>query len=107
MMASTILSEVGSDMSKWKTENDFVYWLRLCPDNKIRGNKIIGKDRLPTNNRATLALKTAASSLRSNSYLGAQFRRQKTKVGAPVATKAIAAKLARVVYRMLRFAWSF
>jgi len=49
MTATTILSEVGWDMSKWKTEDHFVSWLRLCPDNRISGNKIIGKGRLPTN----------------------------------------------------------
>jgi transposase len=64
MTAMTILSEAGWDVSKWKTENHFVSWLRLCPDNRISGAKIIGKGRLPTNNRATLALKMAASSLR-------------------------------------------
>jgi transposase len=106
--AMTILSEVGCDMSKWKTENHFVSWLRLCPDNKISGAKIIGKGRLPTNNRATLALKMAATTLRaSNTYLGAQFRRLKAKLGAPVAVKAMAAKLARLVYRMLRFGMQF
>jgi len=62
--AMTILSEAGWDMSKWKTEDHFVSWLRLCPDNKISGDKIIGKGRLPTNNRATIALKMAASTLR-------------------------------------------
>jgi transposase len=43
MTAMTILSEVGWDMSKWKTEDHFVSWLRLCPDNRISGDKIIGK----------------------------------------------------------------
>jgi len=104
MTAMTILSEAGSDMSKWKTENHFVSWLRLCPDNRISGDKIIGKGRLPTNNRVTLALKMAASGLRtSQTYLGAQFRRLRTKLGAPKAIKAMAAKLARLVYRTLRF----
>jgi len=106
--AMTILSEAGWDMSKWKTEDHFVSWLRLCPDNKISGDKIIGKGRLPTNNRATLALKMAASTLRrSNTYLGAQFRRLRSKLGAPVAIKAMAAKLARLLYRMLRYGMSF
>jgi len=90
-------------MSKWETENHFVSWLRLCPDNRISGEKIIGKGRLRTNNRATLALKMAASTLRlTNTYLGAQFRRLRTKLGSPIAIKAMAAKLARLVYRMLR-----
>src|SRR5438132_92636 len=104
----TILSEAGWDMSKWKTEHHFVSWLRLCPDNRISGDKIIGKGRLPTNNRVTNALRMAASTLRlSNTYLGAQFRRLRTKLGAPVAIKAMAAKLARLVYRMLRYGMPF
>jgi transposase len=108
MTAMTILSEVGWDMSKWKTEDHFVSWLRLCPDNRISGDKIIGKGRLPTNNRVTIALKMAASTLRiSQTYLGAQFRRLRTKLGSPVAIKAMAAKLARLIYRMLRFGMQY
>src|SRR5215469_12277122 len=42
MTATTVLSETGYDMSKWETENHFVSWLRLCPDNRISGEKIIG-----------------------------------------------------------------
>jgi len=102
--AATIFSEAGYDMRRWETENHFVSWLRLCPDNRISGDKIIGKGRLTTNNRATIAFKIAASGLRtSHTYLGAQYRRLRTKLGAPVAIKAMAAKLARLVYRMLRY----
>jgi transposase len=103
MTATTIVSEAGYDMSKWETEHHFVSWLRLCPDNRISGAKVIGKGRLPTNNPISIALKMAASCLRlSDTYLGAQFRRLRTRLGAPVAIKAMAAKLARLVYRMLR-----
>ena len=108
MTATTIVSEAGYDMNRWETEHHFVSWLRLCPDNRISGNKIIGKGRLPTNNPISIALKMAASSLRlSNTYLGAQFRRLRTKLGAPVAIKAMAAKLARLVYRMLRYGMKY
>jgi transposase len=106
--AATILSEAGWDMSKWEDEHHFVSWLRLCPDNRISGNKVLGKGRLPPNNRASIALRMAASTLRlSNTYLGAQFRRFRTKLGAPVAIKAMAAKLARLVYRMLRYGMKY
>jgi DNA-binding protein YbaB len=108
MTATTIVSEAGYDMSKWETEHHFVSWLRLCPDNRISGAKVIGKGRLPTNNPISIALKRAASSLRlSDTYLGAQFRRLRTKLGAPVAIKAMAAKLARLVYRMLRYGMKY
>ena len=108
MTAMTIISEAGWDMSKWVTEHHFVSWLRLCPDNRISGNKIIGKGRLPTNNPISIALKIAASTLRkSNTYLGAQFRRFRTRLGAPVAIKAMAAKLARLLYRMVRYGMKY
>jgi len=108
MTTMSILSETGWDMSKWETENHFVSWLRLCPDKRISGNKIIGKGRLPTNNRASIALRMAASTLRtSNTYLGAQFRRFRARLGAPIAIKAMAAKLARLVYRMLRYGMKY
>ncbi|PYU20398.1 MAG: hypothetical protein DMG30_21175 [Acidobacteria bacterium] len=108
MTATTIISEAGWDMSKWKTEDHFVSWLRLCPDNRISGAKVIGKGRLPTNNPISIALKMAASTLRlSKTYLGAQFRRLRTRLGAPIAIKAMAAKLARLVYRMLRYGMKY
>jgi transposase len=103
-----IFCETGSDMSKWKTERHFVSWVRQCPDHRISGDKIIGKGRPPTKNRASIALRMAAStSGLCNTYLGAQFRRLRTKLGAPVAIKAMAAKLARLVYRMLRYGMQF
>jgi len=108
MTAATAISEAGWDMSKWRTEDHFVSWLRLCPDNKVSGEKIIGKGKLPTPNWLTSALKMAASSLKqSDTYLGAQFRRLRRRLGAPVAIKAMAAKLARLVYRMLRYGMKY
>ena len=47
MAAMTVVSEVGWDMSKWKTENHFVSWLKLSPDNKISGGKSLAKVACP------------------------------------------------------------
>jgi len=108
MTAMTILSEVGWDMSKWKTENHFVSWLRLCPDNKISDDKIIGKGRLPTNNRATIALKMAGSTFAGQQYLfGSTVPAAENKARASGGDQGHAAKLARLVYRMLRFGMNF
>jgi hypothetical protein len=49
----------------------------------------------------------ANSLLRSKSYLGAQYRRLRTKLGAPKAITAMAHKLARLVYRMLKYGEQF
>ena len=69
--ATTVISEAGWHMSQWETEDHFVSWLRLCPDNHISGDKVIGKGRLRTSNRLTVALKIAATSiLHSDTYLG-------------------------------------
>jgi transposase len=108
MTATTIVSEAGWDMTRWRTEDHFVSWLRLCPDNRISGDRVIGKGRLPTQNRLNTALRIAATALRtSDSYLGAQFRRLRSRLGGPIAIKAMAAKLARLVYRMLRYGMEF
>jgi hypothetical protein len=66
LTATTVISEAGWDMSKWQDENHFVSWLRLCQDNKISGEKIIGKRRLPTHNRLTTAFRIAASTLKES-----------------------------------------
>jgi transposase len=55
-------------------------------------------------NRAATALRLGASTLlRSQTYLGAQYRRLRTKLGAPKAITAMAHRLARLVYRMLKY----
>jgi len=104
MVAQTVISEVGLDMSRWKTEANFASWLGLCPDNRISGDRVLGKGTRHVVNRAATALRMAATTLlKSKSYLGAQYRRMRTKLGAPKAITAMAHKLARLVYRMLKY----
>ena len=65
---------------------------------------MIGREKQKPKNRAGQALQQAAGTLlRSDTYLGAQYRRFRTKMGAPKARKAMANKLARIIYRMLKF----
>jgi len=54
-------------------------------------------------NRATVAFRNAASTLlKSQSYLGAQYRRLRTRLGAPKAITAMARKLACLFYRLIK-----
>ena len=100
----TIISEIGVDMSRWKTEKQFASWLGLCPDNRISGGKVLKSGTRQVVNRAATALRLASRSLiRSQSALGANFRRLRSKLGAPKAITAMAHKLARLIYRMLKF----
>jgi len=103
-VAQTVISEVGVDMTRWKTEGHFASWLGLCPDNRITGGKVIRKGTRHVINRAATALRLAATALlRSQSYLGAQYRRLRARLGAPKAITAMAHKLARLVYRLLKW----
>lgn len=98
-----VLSEIGTDMSKWPTVKHFTSWLRLCPNNKITGGKVIQRGVQPTKNRASAALRIAAASLKtSDSALGAYFRRMRARLGTPAAITATAHKLARIIYFMLK-----
>jgi transposase len=108
LTAQTILAEVGGDMRAFPTEANFASYLGLSPNQKISGGKVIGRDRRKSAPRAGVALRQAASSLlRSQSYLGAQYRRLRAKLGAPKAIKAMANRLARIVYRMLKFGQAY
>src|ERR1700726_1823485 len=91
-------------MSRWKTEAHFASWLGLCPDNRISGDKVLSRGTRHVVNRAATALRIAATTLlRSQTYLGAQSRRLRTKLGAPKAITAMAHRLARLVYRLLKW----
>jgi transposase len=101
--ALVVLSEIGTNMSKWPTEKHFASWLGLCPQVRLSGGKVRSSQVRRGANRASVALRLAASSLHhSKSSLGAYFRRLKSRLGAPKAIVATAHKLARLVYRLLK-----
>jgi transposase len=100
----TLIAEAGLDMGKWPTEDHFVSWIGLSPGNEVSGGKVLKKKTKKVKSRLATALRMAATTLReSDSYLGAQFRRLRARLGPPKAITAMAAKLARLVYRMLRY----
>jgi len=99
-----IISETGLDMSKWKTEKRFTSWLRLSPNNKISGGKVISHHTQKTNNRANKLFRLAAQSLaNSKCALGAFYRRLRYRIGPSKAIVATARKLALIFYRMMKF----
>jgi len=98
----TLASEVGFDMTAWKTEKHFASWLGLCPGTKRSGGKMLDSKTKRHPNRAAQAFRMAASSLwRSQTALGAFYRRIKTRSGGQQAVTATAHKLARIYYAML------
>lgn len=106
--ALTLVSELGSDFTKWPTVKHFACWLGLCPNWQKTGGKVKSSRVRRGKNRAALALRLAAWSLvRSPSYLGAYLRRQRTRLGAPKAITATAHKLARLLYHLIRYGMAY
>lgn len=102
LTAHTILSEIGPDISNFRSASAFASWLGLCPHNDISGGRILSTKTRRVKNRAALAFRMAANALfRSQTPLGDFFRRMRAKLGAPSAITATAHKLARIVFHML------
>ena len=101
-VAQTVIAEVGTVMDAFPSEKHFSNWLGLCPTNETSGGKVLKRRTPKVVNRAKVAFRQAASALlKSNSYLGAQYRRLRTRLGAPKAITAMARKLACLFYRLL------
>jgi len=101
--ALKIISEIGLDLSRWRNSKQFASWLGLCPGNKVSGGKRLGGKSKRTANHAASTLRMAASTLhRSDSALGAFFRRLKSRLGAPKATTAAAHKLGVIIFEMIK-----
>lgn len=97
-----LLSEIGTDLGRFANVKHFCSWLGLCPGTKIRGGKVLSAGTKRSANRARQALKMTAMSLsRSDSALGAFYRRLSSRMDKPRANTAVAHKLARMVYFML------
>jgi transposase len=102
--ALTIISEIGLDMSRWKTAKHFASWLGLCPGNKVSGGKRLSGKSKPCANRVAIALRIAANTLYSSECaFGAYLRRMKMRLGSPKAITALAHKLAKLIYTMLKY----
>jgi transposase len=108
LTAQTVLAEIGPDLSRFPSEGQFVSLLGLSPDNRKSGGKILKRGTRKVKNRTATALRLAARSLlKSKSYLGAKYRRLRTRLGAPKAITAMAHALGRLLYRMLKYGEGF
>jgi transposase len=101
--ALKVVAEIGTDMSRWPTEQHFTSWLTLAPRNKITGGRIVRSHTQPSANRAAATLRVAAMTLsRTQTALGAFFRRLALRRGKAIAITATARKLAVLIYRALK-----
>lgn len=101
--ALRLVSEIGTDMRRWQTEKHFTSWLTLAPKNKISGGRVLSSRTQPSANRAAAILRMTAMSLgRTQTALGAFYRRLAVRIGKAQAITATARKIAILVYRTLK-----
>ena len=107
--ALVLFSELGPDfVQRFPTAKCFRSWLGLCPDNRITGGKIYSVRTRDVKSRVAEALRLAAQSLwQAQNYFGDLFRRWKARLGSPKAITAMAHKLARVLWHLLKFKQPF
>lgn len=102
LTAIEIISETGTDMSKWKTKQHFTSWLNLAPNTAISGGKPVKSKKGKKRNKAGQTFMIAASTLKqSENCLGLFYRRMRAKRGPQIAIKATARKIACIFYDML------
>jgi len=100
--ALKMISEVGPDLSRFKTVKHFCSWLGLCPGTKISGGKVLPGASKRTANRLAVALRmSAVCAGKSHSALGAYYRRLAARLGKAKAVRATAHKLARLIYTLM------
>jgi len=98
-----INSEVGLSIDKFPTAKSFTSWLRLSPDNRISGGKILSNHVRRGSNRVATALRHAAESIgkQKDAPLYPFFQRILLRKGRCAAIIATARKLAVIIWNML------
>jgi transposase len=104
LSATTILAEIGTDMSRFATAGHLVAWAGLCPGQ----NESAGKRKSSRLRKGAPWLKTAlvqaawSAVKKKDSYYRAQFHRLKARGGAKKAICAVAASMLTAIYHMLK-----
>jgi len=99
----TFIAEIGNDIYKFQTSKQFTSWLRLAPNNKVSGGKLISSRTPKGKNKFTLALRNAANTIdrQKNGNLNSFFKRIAYKKGRAAAITATARKLASIIWNMV------
>jgi transposase len=99
----SLISEIGTNMTKWRHEKAFASWLGLSPNRKVSGQRVLSSRTRRVNNRAATTLRLAAMVIgKTDTPLGCFYRRKRAQLGAPKAITATARKLACLIYRLIK-----
>jgi transposase len=102
--AQTIISEMGTDMSRFATSGHLISWAGLCPRNdESAGKKRTTRLRHGAPWLKTMLVQSAWCAMRmKDTYLRTQYHRIKSRRGAKKAVVAVAASILTAAYHMLR-----
>jgi transposase len=107
-LALKLIGECGTDLRAWPTAKHFTSWLCLAPGNKISGGKVLSSRTRRSSSRAAALLRLAATSIgRSDTALGAFYRRLSSRAGKAKAVTATARKIAVLFYNTLRHGMTY
>jgi transposase len=99
-----IISEVGTDMSKFPSANHFASYLGFVPHNKITGGHVISSRTDRIKSSAAQAFKKVIPSIsQTPTALGCFYRRLAPRTGKGQATVATCRKLAILFYNTLAY----
>ena len=98
-----LLTTLGNDIHKFATAKSFASWLRLVPNNKISGGRILSHRTPSGKSHIAIALRQAANSIgnQANHELSPFFKRIAYKKGRVAAITATARKLAVIIWNMI------
>lgn len=99
-----IMSEIGPEgFSKFNSSKEFVSWLRLAPNNKISGGKVLSSKVPKGSNRLKIALRQAANAIGNlkDTHLSDFFKRIAFRKGRQAAVSATARKLGVIIWTMV------
>jgi transposase len=107
-LALKLVGECGTDLRAWPTAKHFTSWLCLAPGNKISGGKVLSSRTRRSSSRAAALLRLAATTIgRSDTALGAFYRRLSSRAGKAKAVTATARKIAVLFYNTLRHGMTY
>jgi len=107
-LALKLVGECGTDLSAWPTAKHFTSWLCLAPSNKVSGGKVLSTRTRRSGSRAAALLRLAAVTVgRTQTALGAFYRRLSARVGKAKAVTATARKIAALFYNTLRHGMAY
>jgi transposase len=108
LLVMTLVSELGLNCAAWKSEKHFCSYLGLCPKHDISGSKVLKNHTKKTTQRAAAAFRQAAAAvMRSDSALGAFYRRKAVSGNSGKAQVATARKIACDFYRMIVYGQTY